>query len=289
MKVFKRGFTQTVMTERHRPGKTVYRRLSRIVLWLGGMLMVVFLVLGCEEDYPDLTSPAQFMIEKSSVDRNPEARTFHFQAHILYTGDAEVDSVWAQLMASDGAAPFLEIPMYDDGTHGDLIPLNGWFSYKAGLNEIRNGLPAGEEVSFLVRYSARNSAGEMIEQTTEFAEYPVRIDTIIAPDTIVIGTGEPRDMLVLATDSSGYEDIIGVKFRQYSRNDTLTIDEFPTFYSLTFVRSEGPLQSLYYWGLNVGSGTPPGKRTMQFVAEDQVGSSDTMYTEIHLVEEGENQ
>ena len=249
-------------------------------------ILILIFTFSCEEEFPDLTAPAEFTLTEGEATYNPETMMFRLQVKVEDREAIPVDSVWFELSLPETSEHFLRGPLRDDGTSGDMIPHNGRYSGQFSLDSLAGHISGLEDVTFVVRFSARNSQGEMAEKTVTYSEifknYPVTIDTIYAPDTVKIDGGS-GDILVFASDSNGYRDIKTVKFRQYSRNDTVTIGENPYFFHLTFIRNESPNSALYYFRLNNLEGVPPGKRTMQFVALDQIGNTDTAYTDIQLV------
>ena len=254
------------------------------VILLAGFLLLT----ACEEDLPTRQDTRELTIESVTVSRNQDTNILHLQAHVIPGSDAPVDSVWFQAYQPDSAAPFIEEALYDDGTHGDMIPLNQRYSGEIPANFITPYLPPESELEFRVVVYAQDSSQQSRTEEHIFRvqrNYPVEIDTVFLPDTVNAQQSERVFVEAVVSDSNGIDDIKQVQIRQTRNNDQ---PDTSAFFQMDNNGNQGdriPGDNIFSITFNTNPGNSVGPREMQIIASDNGNKKDTALVQFYINKE----
>jgi len=256
------------------------------ILFVMGLLLA-----GCEKDLPtqDHTQPLQ--IEEVTISRNEITNVLHVQAFIQPATATPLDSVWFVAYQPESNSPYLQARLYDDGTHGDIIPFNQRFSADLPAEFITPYLPPKSTVDFTIEVGVVDSSGASLSTEQVFTlvkNYPVRIQRVNAPDTLDASQSQIGLIQAVVIDSNGVSDIKQVTLQQYAKvvNGDTTDSPGPLVkFDNTGNQNAGDAvaaDSIYSVIIRTVSSLDPGWRLMRVVAEDYEQARDTSYTEIYI-------
>ena len=257
------------------------------------LLLTGFIVLAtCEDNLPTRQDTREFTIESIDISRNLETNVLLVQAHVVPGSDAPVDSIWVRVNQPDSAMPAFESPLFDDGTHGDIIPFNNRFSTEVPPGFLTGYLPPTQDLAFDFEVLVRDSLGRVYSQVDSFVlhyNYPVQILGVNAPDTLNAGISEIGLITVSVLDSNGINDVRQVTLQQYAKvvdGDTITSPG-----GLVQLKNDGDTQntgdvaagdSVYSVIIRTVPQLDAGARLMRLVAEDYDQARDTSNTTIYI-------
>ncbi|RMH86139.1 MAG: hypothetical protein D6681_16030 [Calditrichaeota bacterium] len=185
---------------------------------IGGIAFSLLVMLSaCEEEVVvDNTGEVAFAAEfiRFPAQINLQGR-FTYPVYVRVThprGSAGIDSVTVRFFVSGQQSPLLSLPLFDDGTHEDVIARDGVYSNTfSPVNPVV--FPRG---TILVRAVAVDVAGQIAEtallQVEALPNPPPVLLSVVAPDTLPSGTA-PVEISVVVFDSLGVEDITAVEMR----------------------------------------------------------------------------
>lgn len=248
-------------------------------------------IMSCEKKLPTQEQTQSLQINNVSITRNDETNVLHVEAFVQPATATPLDSIWFDAYQPNSDTPFLQSKLYDDGTHGDIIPYNHRFSANIPADFITPYLPPATTLDFTVDVTVLDSAGTSISTEQVFTlvkNFPVQIIKVNKPDTLDASQEEIGLIQAVVIDSNGVSDIKQVTLQQYAKvtnGDT--------------VQSPGPLvkldntgnpnagdaiaaDSIYSVIIRTVSSLEPGTRLMRVVAEDYEQARDTVYTEIYI-------
>lgn len=249
------------------------------------------LLAGCEKDLPTQDDTQLLQIEEVSVSRNELTNVLHVQAFIQPATATPLDSVWFAAYQPEKNSPYLQARLYDDGTHGDLIPYNQRFSADIPAEFITPYLPPKSTIDFTIEVSVLDSAGTSLSTEQVFTlvkNYPVRIRQVNAPDTLDASQSQIGLIQAVVIDSNGVSDIKQVTLQQYAKivsGDTTDSPGPLVKFDNTGNQNAGDAvaaDSVYSIIIRTVNSLDPGWRLMRVVAEDYEQARDTSYTEIYI-------
>ncbi|MBS1270954.1 MAG: hypothetical protein MAGBODY4_00083 [Candidatus Marinimicrobia bacterium] len=262
--------------------------VNKFLKILSALFFASFLIItACEDDLPTQQDAKELTIESVTVSRNMETNTLHLQAHIL-PGEFPLDSVWFQAYQPDSADPFIEEKLYDDGTHGDMIPLNSRYSVEIDSNFIVDYLPPESDLEFRFIVYVQDISQQMLsrEQIYEVQRnYPVRIDTVFFPDTVNASKSEPILFEAMVSDSNGIDDISIVQIRQTLNNGQPDTSQFFEMSNSGTYGDRIPGDNLFSASFPTGPENTIGPREMQIIATDNGNKKDTAFVEFYIKKE----
>jgi len=242
----------------------------------------------CQKEFPSQNKVQDLSIDELILSRNPETNRLHVQALIRPADNTPVDSVWYEAFSPEDSSLVIRASLYDNGTHGDIIPMNGWYSADIPASYIQGYLPPDRDYYFPVTVFVRDQSGTTKTSGVNYKlikNYPISIDTVMAPDTVNASLSEPVLFQAVISDSNGISDVKYVKIRQYARNDTLNLSSFFLMDNSGSASSGDRISGddIYSITFGTNSTNTPGKRTMQIVAEDQGNHTDTTTVDFYII------
>ncbi|MCF7804122.1 MAG: hypothetical protein K9N46_12300 [Candidatus Marinimicrobia bacterium] len=265
------------------------RRYGFLLVILWGALL---LFTACEDELPTEVKFRELAIDSVEVFRNVERNILRIQARILPATGAPIDSVWFKGYQPGADTASVEAVLYDDGTHDDVIPFNGWYSGATPAGFLVPYLPPDSSLQFRFEVFVRDSLNtdkSRIKTYTLPYNYPADIFEVAAPETLNAAVSELGLVRAAVRDSNGINDIKQVYLQQYAKE--VNGDTLQSPGRITPLSNRGDFEqtgdatagdSVYSVIVRTAPSLEPGARFMRIVAEDYSRAKDTSYVTIYI-------